>query len=213
MHLKEHSNHEKSRRTGAPRLYHPAYIIVPGGNSMPYVAPNSQVRRRAEFVNSHFRATRYHEDELSAAGTLPEPKLRRRRSAALGREQRVTGRPGCRRLVHARRHAHSAPGGLADHAGDARFKLIPGGFFTRNPALDVPSSWRSDKRSVYEELDRTVGVVGRREHFNLVEKKRWLDEQVGANPFVDRADLRAYTDKNERAFLDQLAKERSGGFE
>lgn len=50
-------------------------------------------------------------------------------------------------------------------------------------------------------------------HFNLVEKKRWLDEAVGANPFIDKADLRAYIEKNERAFLDQLAKERGGGFE
>jgi len=47
------------------------------------------------------------------------------------------------------------------------------------------------------------------EHFNLVEKKRWLDEAVGANPFIDKGDLLGYIEKNERAFLDQLAKERA----
>ena len=46
------------------------------------------------------------------------------------------------------------------------------------------------------------------EHFNLVEKKRRLDEKRGANPFIGTSDLRAYIEKNERAFLDQLAAER-----
>ena len=70
--------------------------------------------------NNHFWATRYREDELSAAGNLPESKPRRRRSSPLDREQRVPDRPGRRRLVHARRHPHSAPRGVAGDAGDAR---------------------------------------------------------------------------------------------
>ena len=71
--------------------YHPGYIIVPGGNSLPYVAPASQVRRRAGFVNNHFWATRYHEDELSAAGTYPNQSSVATVSS-LGRQQRVAGR-------------------------------------------------------------------------------------------------------------------------
>ena len=51
---------------------------------------------------------------------LSESKSRRRRSAALGRQQRDAGQSGCRRLVHARRHAHSAPRRVAGHAGHAR---------------------------------------------------------------------------------------------
>ena len=46
-------------------------------------------------------------------------------------------------------------------------------------------------------------------HFNLAEKKRRLDEKATPNPFVDGAGFRAYIEKNERAFLDQLAKERA----
>jgi metallo-beta-lactamase class B len=47
-------------------------------------------------------------------------------------------------------------------------------------------------------------------HYNLEEKKRRLDERVTPNPFVDAPALRAYIEKNERAFLDQLEKERGG---
>ena len=100
--------------------HHPGYILVPGGNSLPYVAPDSQVRQRAGFMNNHFWATRYQRGRDERRGNVSESELRRRRSAAMGRQQRVAGRPGRRGLVHARHHAHSAPRGVAGDAGDAR---------------------------------------------------------------------------------------------
>ena len=51
--------------------HHTSYILVPGPNSLPYIAPTSQVRRRAGFINNHFWATRYRPDEMSAAGVYP----------------------------------------------------------------------------------------------------------------------------------------------
>ena len=39
--------------------HHTSYILVPGANALPYVAPNSPVRQRAGFINHHFWATRY----------------------------------------------------------------------------------------------------------------------------------------------------------
>jgi metallo-beta-lactamase class B len=46
-------------------------------------------------------------------------------------------------------------------------------------------------------------------HYNMAEKKARLDKQPEPNPFVDPQGFRDYIEKNERAFLDQLAKERA----
>ena len=119
--------------------YHPGYIIVPGGNSLPYVALASQVRRRAGFVNNHFWATRYHEDEMSAAGTYPNqssggdglPRWAANNESLVGQDVVLWYTLG---VTHIPR-PEEWPVMPVTHVG---FKMIPGGFFTRNPALDVP---------------------------------------------------------------------------
>ena len=100
--------------------HHTSYILVPGVNSIPYVAPASQVRRRAGFINHHFWATRYNADEMYAAGAYPNQSL-----GGDGLPQWVANneslvQSGRRRLVHDGRHAHSAAGGVARDAGHAR---------------------------------------------------------------------------------------------
>ena len=62
--------------------------------------------------------------------------------------------------------------------------------------------------AVLKRLPCDVFFAFHAEHFGLAEKKRRLDEKVTPNPFIDGAGLRAYIEKNERAYLDQLAKER-----
>src|SRR5262245_23285481 len=54
---------------------HACYILVPGVNSVPYIAPTSQVRQRAPFVNHHVWVTRYHDGEMYAAGVYPNQSL------------------------------------------------------------------------------------------------------------------------------------------
>jgi primary-amine oxidase len=119
--------------------HHPSYIIVPGANSLPYVAPTSLVRQRAGFINSHFWATRYNENEMSAAGTYPNqsrggdglPKWVSNDQSIAGQDVVVWYTLG---VTHIPR-PEEWPVMPVTHVG---FKLIPGGFFTRNPALDVP---------------------------------------------------------------------------
>ena len=62
--------------------------------------------------------------------------------------------------------------------------------------------------AVLKRLPCDVFFAFHAEHFGLADKKRRLDEKMTPNPFIDSAGLRAYIEKNERAFLDQLAKER-----
>lgn len=47
-------------------------------------------------------------------------------------------------------------------------------------------------------------------HYGLEEKRRRLEKGATPNPFIDPEGFRAYVAKNERAFLDQLAREREG---
>jgi primary-amine oxidase len=117
----------------------PSYIIVPGVNSVPYVAPTSGVRRRAGFINNHFWATRYNADELSAAGSYPNqstggdglPKWVSNNESLVNQDVVVWYTMG---VTHIPR-PEEWPIMSVTHVG---FKMVPGGFFARNPALDVP---------------------------------------------------------------------------
>jgi len=119
--------------------HHPSYIIVPGANSLPYVAPTALVRRRAGFINNHFWATKYNADELSAAGAYPNQsrtdngltKWTANNESTASQDIVVWYTLG---VTHIPR-PEEWPIMPVTHVG---FKMIPGGFFTRNPALDVP---------------------------------------------------------------------------
>jgi primary-amine oxidase len=116
-----------------------SYILVPGTNSLPYVAPQSQVRRRAGFINHHFWVTRFNPAEMYAAGAYPNqsrggeglPRWVANNEPLVNHDLVVWYTLG---VTHIPR-PEEWPIMPASHAG---FKMIPGGFFSRNPALDVP---------------------------------------------------------------------------
>ena len=116
-----------------------SYILVPGPNSLPYIAPTSQVRRRAGFINNHFWATRYNANEMNAAGVYPNPSrggdgLPRwvaTDESLVNQDVVVWYTMG---ITHIPR-PEEWPVMPVTHVG---FKLLPGSFFASNPALDVP---------------------------------------------------------------------------
>ncbi len=65
--------------------------------------------------------------------------------------------------------------------------------------------------AVLKNLPSDVFFAFHADHYGLVEKKRRLDEKASPNPFIDPDGLPAYIQKSERAFMDQLTKERAGG--
>jgi len=115
------------------------YIIAPTTNATPYILPSSDLRRRAGFVNNHFWATRYNPSEMYAAGTYPNqsqggdglPRWIANDEPLENQDVVVWYTLG---VTHIPR-PEEWPVMSATHVG---FKLIPGGFFSRNPALDVP---------------------------------------------------------------------------
>ena len=119
--------------------HHTSYVLVPGVNSIPYVWPASQVRQRAGFINHHFWATRYNGDEMYAAGAYPNQSL----GGAGLTKWAANNEPLANQdvvvwytmgVTHIPR-PEEWPVMPVTHVG---FKMIPAGFFSRNPALDVP---------------------------------------------------------------------------
>jgi primary-amine oxidase len=121
-------------------LGHPTgYELVPGSNADPMAAAGSWVRRRAGFLDAHLWATPQRDDERYSAGEYPNQSA---------------GGDGLPRWTAADRALDGADVVLWYTLGvthnprpedwpvmpvhDAGFRLVPVGFFDRNPVLGPP---------------------------------------------------------------------------
>ena len=113
------------------------YILMPGANSLPYARPGSGLLRHAGFVDAHVWGTPYRAGEDYAAGEYI--------GAAGQGLPRWTA--GDRSLAEGDlvlwytlgvTHIPRAEEWPVMPVHRASFKLVPSGFFSRNPALDAP---------------------------------------------------------------------------
>ncbi|MEZ5925802.1 MAG: primary-amine oxidase [Hyphomicrobiaceae bacterium] len=117
------------------------YKLVPGVNSFPFLRPESPVGKRAAFMFNHFWATKYHPNELFAAGKYPNqhaggdglPKWTKR-DAKLEGERIVAW------YTLNYHHLPRPEDFPVQPVVYANFHWMPSGFFDKNPALDVPMS-------------------------------------------------------------------------
>ncbi len=106
---------------------------------LPYIAPDAMVRKRAGFINNHLWATKYNALEMNSAGVYPNqskggdglPQFVANDEVIENQDVVVWYTLG---VTHIPRPEEWAVMPVT-HVG---FKLIPGGFFARNPAPDVP---------------------------------------------------------------------------
>jgi primary-amine oxidase len=117
------------------------YALVPGGNAIPFALADSWVRKRAGFLNAHVWVTPYQATERYAGGDYPNQSragegLTRWTAANRGVDNADVVLWYTLGITHNPR-PEDWPVMPVDTAG---FKLIPWGFFTRNPALDLPPS-------------------------------------------------------------------------
>ena len=116
-----------------------SFILVPGANSLPYIAPEASVRKRAGFIENHFWATRYNAAEMNAAGVYPNqsrggdglPQFAADNESLENTDVVIWYTLGVTHIPRPEEWAIMP----TTHVG---FKLLPGAFFSRNPALDVP---------------------------------------------------------------------------
>ena len=112
---------------------------MPGENTSPYLATTSEVRKLAAFVDHPLHVTAYHPRELYAAGDYPSqskpadglPKFTSNDEEIANQDIVIWYTMG---ITHLPR-AEDFP---VMPTTSASFRLIPTGFFERNPSLDVP---------------------------------------------------------------------------
>lgn len=119
--------------------YHPSYILLPSENAAPYLLEGSALLKRGGFVKHPIWFTQYAEDEMYAAGTYPTQRKSSdglpvwiEKNRSLKKEDVVLWYNFA--VTHAPR-PEEWPVMTTHRVG---FKLIPAGFFEKNPALDVP---------------------------------------------------------------------------
>jgi primary-amine oxidase len=115
------------------------YALLPGENALPFALPDAWVRRRAGFLNAHLWVTPYSEAERYAAGDYPYQSkggdgLPKWTSA----NRPVDNRDLVLWYVMGITHNPRPEDWPVMPSHVAGFKLVPWGFFARNPAMDLP---------------------------------------------------------------------------
>ena len=123
--------------------YRPSYILIPGENAAPYLSPKSLLRKRGGFIEHPVWFTQLNESEMHAAGEFPTQRPSAdglpvwiKQDRALDNNDVVLWYNFC--VTHAPRPEEWPV--MVNHK--TGFKLVPAGFFDRNPALDVPPTGR-----------------------------------------------------------------------
>jgi primary-amine oxidase len=132
------ANEERRNRFGKPV----AYKLMPSENAGSLASPDSDLDRRARFIDPPLRVTRYERDELFAAGWYPNQRVepddiahrQERRDAELrGEDVVVWYTMGAHHVVR----PEDWPLMPVTTIG---FMLRPVGFFDTNPAMRVPAA-------------------------------------------------------------------------
>ena len=114
------------------------WALIPAENSVPYLLPDSPVRLKGRFIDHHLWATRYSDDEMYAAGPYPnqgEPGQGLPQWTKADRD--IDGKDLVVWYTFGVTHIPRPEDWPVMPTHWTGFKLVPNGFFARNPALDV----------------------------------------------------------------------------
>ena len=117
----------------------PGYMLMPGGNSMFFPVEGSKIRQRAEFATHHVWVTKYKPAELYAGGDYPNqtqpgqglPKYIADDESLMGEDIVLWYTMGVTHIPRSEDWPVMPVHGVG-------FKLVPRGFFSRNPAINLP---------------------------------------------------------------------------
>jgi primary-amine oxidase len=124
------------------------YKFMPGDNCVPFASKNAWWRKRASFVNHHVWVTPFREEERHAAGNYPNQS---QGGDGLGKWTDQDRPIANTDLVLWYTFGHTHLPRPEDYpvmpAAYIGFMLKPNGFFTENPANDLPPSPKAEKKS------------------------------------------------------------------
>jgi primary-amine oxidase len=131
----------------------PGYLIEPATNAYPYSHPDSFNRKRAGFLQHHFWTTQYNQNEMYAAGDYPVSSVGGEGlpqwvgDASIDNEDIV-----CWYTVGIT-HTPRVEDWPVMPSASMGFKIMPEGFFKRNPSLDLAEA-ESPATSKHSKADK-----------------------------------------------------------
>ena len=115
-----------------------SYLLMPGMTAVPYADPASSVRKRAGFLNANLWATPYNASEMHAAGDYINQSPGGEGLVQWTRANRsVRNRDIVVWYTFGMTHIPRPEEWPVMAMQSVGFRLMPAGFFTRNPALDL----------------------------------------------------------------------------
>ncbi len=115
------------------------YALLPGSNTIPYEQPDSAVRQKAGFINYHLWATPYDPNQINAMGLYPVlsikpdglPQWAEKNSSLKDTHIVLWYTAGVTHIPRPEEWPVMPKAELT-------FKIVPIGFFSRNPAINLP---------------------------------------------------------------------------
>jgi len=118
--------------------HHPSYVLFPEENGVPYLGKDTPLRKRAAFMNHHVWVTRYHPRELYAAGDYPRQNPNQGGLSVWSGDESIDNQDLVLWYTLTVNHVPRPEEWPVMPTHEAGFRLLPSGFFTQNPALDLP---------------------------------------------------------------------------
>jgi primary-amine oxidase len=115
------------------------YALLPGENAIPFAQPDSWVRKRAGMLNAHIWVTPYAAGEMYAAGNYPNQSKGGDGLPAWTKANRpIDSKDVVLWYTMGITHNPRPEDWPVMPVHAAGFKLVPWGFFGKNPAMDLP---------------------------------------------------------------------------
>jgi primary-amine oxidase len=123
-------------------LGHPAaYLIESGMNTLPFLSADSAARKRAGFTEHHFFATRYRDEEKFAGGDYPVTTAPPNNILNWCHDnERIQNSDVVVWYTFGVTHVARPEDFPVMPTAHASVRLLPKGFFKRNPALELPDT-------------------------------------------------------------------------
>lgn len=118
----------------------PGYVVEPGANAYPYSHPESYNRKRAAFLDHHFWATKYDQNEIWASGDYPASNHGGQGLPTWSDHTPIENEDLVLWYSVGITHTPRVEDWPVMPAATMGFKIAPEAFFKRNPSLDIPEA-------------------------------------------------------------------------
>ncbi|BAY65066.1 copper amine oxidase [Calothrix brevissima NIES-22] len=128
-------NPNRQNTIGTP----PAYMLMPGGNTVFFPVEGAKIREKAGFATHHVWVTKYHPDELYAGGDYPnQTQSGQGLPKYIANDESLKSEDIVLWYTMGVTHIPRPEDWPVMPTHRVSFKLAPRGFFSRNPAINLP---------------------------------------------------------------------------